>query len=249
MLLAVGGDIHGKLNIFFRDILALEKQLGLRFDHVLHVGDFGIWPDPSKVDKATRKHNEAGDFPHWFKNNTSAPRPTSFINGNHEDFDFLQGKKEILPNLNYIPSGTSIEIQSLSKKGTISVAGLGGCYGPSDYKRKSKDLQGYAKRHYTEDQIQNLPRADILLLHDAPFGIEFKGKTKPISDSVGLDEAVRRVRPRICFFGHHHTRVSQKIDGVQCEGLNIVGRPGNIVAIEMPVSGRDYTILGEYPSG
>jgi hypothetical protein len=51
---------------------------------------------------------------------------------------------------------------------------LGGCFGPSDLDRPSKDLQGYAKRHYTRDEIQMLCRSvsvDILLVHDAPAGV------------------------------------------------------------------------------
>lgn len=36
-------------------------------------------------------------------------------------------------------------------------AGLaGGRAGPSNYERRSKDLQGYAKRHYTREDIDTL---------------------------------------------------------------------------------------------
>jgi hypothetical protein len=29
---------------------------------MLHVGDFGIWPDPSRIDKATRHHDSGATF-------------------------------------------------------------------------------------------------------------------------------------------------------------------------------------------
>lgn len=38
----------------------------MRFAFVLHVGDFGVWPDPARVDAATKRHDDAGDFPAWF---------------------------------------------------------------------------------------------------------------------------------------------------------------------------------------
>jgi hypothetical protein len=40
----VVGDIHGAMDRLYDDVLAFEEALGVRFDYVLHVGDFGIWP-------------------------------------------------------------------------------------------------------------------------------------------------------------------------------------------------------------
>jgi hypothetical protein len=76
MFMCAAGDIHGARDQLYDDVLAFEEALGVRFDYVLHVGDFGIWPDPNRVDKATRKHDGAGDFPVWFAENRAAPRPT-----------------------------------------------------------------------------------------------------------------------------------------------------------------------------
>jgi len=69
MFICAAGDIHGALDRFYEDVLAFEESLGARFDYVLHLGDFGVWPDPNRVDKATRKHDGAGDFPIWFAEN------------------------------------------------------------------------------------------------------------------------------------------------------------------------------------
>lgn len=257
MILCAAGDIHGAMDRLYEDVLAFEQSLNVRFDWVLHVGDFGVWPDPERVDRATRDHDGAGDFPRWFAEKRAAPRRTVFIKGNHEDFEWLdsQHDREILPGLIYLPNGRSIELDAEGEKGRLRVAGLGGCYGPSNYERKSKDLRGYSKRHYTEDEIVQLPpqgAADILLLHDAPLGTEFvqrrpKGERRYTSTAVGLTEAVTRVRPRVCFFGHHHNRVDWDVDGIKCVGLNVVRRPGNLVAIEVPVKGRQWQHLGEWP--
>ncbi len=66
------------------------------------------------------------------------------------------------------------------------------------------------------------------------------------SNASGLDDLVRAVRPRVCFFGHHHIRVDGEIEGVPCVGLNLVGRPGNLVAVEVG-QGAGRTVLGEWP--
>jgi hypothetical protein len=65
MLICAAGDIHGSMDRLYQDVFAFEASLGILFDYVLHVGDFGIWPDPSRIDKATRHHDGVGDFRAW----------------------------------------------------------------------------------------------------------------------------------------------------------------------------------------
>jgi hypothetical protein len=254
MILCAVGDIHGAIDHMYEDVLAFEEALGVRFAWVLHVGDFGIWPDPDRIDKATRKHEGAGDFPRWLAERRSAPRPTAFIKGNHEDFDWLdaQPKSEILPGMFHVRNAGTIDLRG-EDGAVLRVAGMGGCFGPSDYERKAAGLDGYAKRHYTRDEVERLAatgRVDVLLLHDAPAGVRFKGygrRSDWVSEAAGLGELVARVRPRVCFFGHHHRRVDADVSGVRCIGLNLVRRPGNLVAIEMAPRGRDWSVLGEWP--
>lgn len=261
MFICAAGDNHGAVDQLYADVLAFEESLGVRFDHVLHVGDFGIWPDPNRIDKATRKHDGAGDFPVWLAEGRGAPRPTVFIKGNHDDFVWLEeqraaGKREVIPGLTYLHSGATIDLHSAD--GKIRVGGIGGCYGPSNYERRSEELQSRAKRHFTRDEVERLCRrggVDVLLLHDAPAGVEFNWRRPDgsvrrwyKSEAQGLAQAVTRTRPRICFFGHHHTRLDAEVAGIRCLGLNKVGMPGNLVALDMPARGRDFDVLGEWPS-
>jgi hypothetical protein len=44
MIICAAGDIHGAHDRLFEDVLAFEEALGVRFEWVLHVGDFGVWP-------------------------------------------------------------------------------------------------------------------------------------------------------------------------------------------------------------
>jgi hypothetical protein len=64
MFICAAGDIHGALDRLYEDVFAFETLLGIRFDLVLHVGDFGIWPDANRIDKATRYHEGAGERVH-----------------------------------------------------------------------------------------------------------------------------------------------------------------------------------------
>ena len=107
MIICAAGDIHGALDQMYVGVLAFEAALGVRFDWLLHVGDFGVWPDPARVDGATKRHDGAGDFPAWFAERRAAPRPTVFIKGNHEDFVWLdaQPSSEVLPGLHYLRNG------------------------------------------------------------------------------------------------------------------------------------------------
>jgi Icc-related predicted phosphoesterase len=137
----------------------------------------------------------------------------------------------------------------------VRVGGVGGCYGPADFERPSKNLQGYAKRHYTQDEIELLRgrgKIDILLVHDAPAGVRFERHRQGagwVSTAAGLDQLVAGVRPKVCFFGHHHTRVDGEVAGVRCIGLNKVAMPGNLMAIDLEPRGGAWSILGEWPKG
>lgn len=136
----------------------------------------------------------------------------------------------------------------------MRVGGIGGCYGPSDFERPSKQLQGYAKRHYTRDEIDILCEdspVHVLLVHDAPAGIRFEkyrcGRDW-VSETAGLDRLIHRLRPLVCFFGHHHARVDGEIAGVRCIGLNKVRMPGNLVAIDVDPVRREWSALAEWPA-
>ncbi|MGE5787175.1 MAG: hypothetical protein ACM3ZE_21455 [Myxococcales bacterium] len=170
VILCAAGDIHGKLDEMYAGVLAFEAALGVRFAFVLHVGDFGVWPDPARVDGATRRHDGTGDFPTWLAERRAAPRPTIFIKGKHEDFVWLdaQPSPEVLPDLHYLRNGQVREL--IAGDEVLRIGGIGGCFGPSNFDRRSSTLRGYAKRHYTRDEIATLSEhanLDIVLTHDA----------------------------------------------------------------------------------
>lgn len=80
MIICAAGDIHGAIDRMYEDVLAFEVAVGVRFECVLHVGDFGIWPDASRVDKATKNTMARVTFPRGLPNgarrHARRPRPT-----------------------------------------------------------------------------------------------------------------------------------------------------------------------------
>ena len=59
-LICAVGDVHGHIDAMYRIVDELERELERVVDLVLQVGDFGIWPDPQRLDEATRRHGGAG---------------------------------------------------------------------------------------------------------------------------------------------------------------------------------------------
>lgn len=211
--------------------------------------------DPNRIDKATRRHGSAGGFATWLKESRKTPRQTVFIKGNHEDFEWLDARydPEVLPGLVYLPNGRTLDLRDPTGD-IIRVGGVGGCYGPSDYIRRSDTLRGYAKRHYTTDEIERLActgGVDIVLTHDAPAGVRFERHRRSashVSEAAGLDALLARARPRVCFFGHYHTRVDAEVSGIRCIGLNKIAMPGNLVAIDIEKGKTGWSLLGEFRS-
>lgn len=77
---------------------------------------------------------------------------------------------------------------------------------------------------------------DVVLIHDAPAGIRFATHRRGsgwVSEAAGLDLLISRLRPLVCFFGHHHIRLDGEVAGIRCIGLNRVHMPGNLVAINV----------------
>jgi len=96
-------------------------------------------------------------------------------------------------------------------------------------------------------------RLDVLILHDAPAGVEFFWRRKDgsvcrryVIEADGLAQAVSATRPMLCFFGHHHTRLDAEVAGLPCIGLNKVRCPGNLwLSRSIPADvGSSYSASG-----
>jgi len=227
-MICLAGDCHGSICFLYEQVAAFEEILHAKFEAVIQVGDIGVWPDPERLDRATRKHDGAGDFAELLSAKWHAPIPTWFVKGNHDDFQYLEGGSELIEGWHYMPNGT---VARLSVNGAdLVVAALGGCFGAADYLKRRRDSRKFS--HYLKAEIEDLRtvgRADILVLHDAPFGVPLGRSGK--SESEGLLELLDTLQPSLCFFGHHHTAWQGTLQGVASYALSLIGRTGSLAAV------------------
>jgi Icc-related predicted phosphoesterase len=199
MIIFFAGDVHGRLTQFYDKVFSLENKLGLQADWILQTGNFGVWPDPLKIDRATRQHIDNVDFHRYYYNGLAVPKPTLFIAGRHEDHRWLnfkrdRGEMEILPNLNWLLNGFKTSIG-------LNVVGLGKSYSPKTYyDKKSRKALGHYTRSDVERACSQGP-TDILLTHEAPKGLQLGGH---ISEAEGIEKICFATRPTLLVHGHYN---------------------------------------------
>jgi predicted phosphodiesterase len=126
------------------------------------------------------------------------PVPCVFIRGNHECWavlDQMRHGTRVVPNLRYLPDGEHLTIES------ISVAGIGGNWSPSD--------KGLA-RNIRHDYLANMERtshADIILSHETGL----LSDDRPELMLPELRQAIATIRPKIAASGHHHHWATQAL--------------------------------------
>jgi hypothetical protein len=139
--------------------------------------------------------------------------------------------------------------------GGVKIAGLNGCYSYKVYtggyqKRKRlftvkpqtpphieaylNEVMGRDPRgRFTEKDIKGLKKhkADILLLHEIPFGLPIRGEL-PIKNPPGaspINELIEEMQPRYAFCGHFHVKLETTI--------------GRTKVLVLPTAERGYGIL------
>jgi hypothetical protein len=198
MLFGAVGDLHGDFDALDR-IMARHPEAA-------------FWVCPGDL------ASESGEYPR--------PRALLYwIKGNNEDFDFVGAQPAgsgTLPNLHYIPNGTSVRAAGLS------IAGLGGTFAPTWYERPRSELRRISpkddrRRHFVHEEVdacKKLTGVDIFLSHEAarPFPlprVRDAGKTP-------INEVLSAMRPRLHLFGHHHKYTVAERQHVPSIGLEAV---------------------------
>jgi uncharacterized protein len=216
-LFGIVGDIHG-------NFAALDRILARHPDvpFWLCVGDVastsGAYPAPSA--------------------------PLHWIKGNNESFDriaaFAAGS-DAIDHLHFLANGT------VTRVGSITVAGLGGTFAPTWYDtpaaalpRKGKDDK---RRHFVREEVERLKtagRADVLLTHEAPrpFWVELPTSSTPTKKwrrDVGkaeVTDVADTLQPRLHCFGHHHVFASFTREGIPTVCVDRVNRSYLLVDAE-----------------
>jgi hypothetical protein len=228
MILFLAGDLHGRITEFYDKVRDLEKSLGAIPDWILQTGNFGVFPDPARKRRTSKKNNNPDDFAKMYLDRVGVPYKTLFVAGRHEDHRWLEFKlhkqeTEILPNLYWLVNGYSTRIGNQDE--SLSILGLGKVYSPPVFHGQpvaEKKKQG----RYTRGEIEKACSAgpvDMVLAHQAPKGERFGNI---LSDSEGLANTCFATRPTLYVHGHYnHSReysISRTISGLSLAALEIV---------------------------
>lgn len=210
MIIGVFGDVHGALDAVYEAVARWEYSNSKEIQYILLAGDLNCFPDLSRIDKTTRKHGKEDPTNYGTQNyilgRRTAAKPTYFVRGNHEDFDFLKLRE----NRPIDPHGMIINLDGpLLLKGAngevCSIYGLGGIQpGPDSYADHPEKVgrEYISEQEFNKAMEQGSPdKFQILLTHDGPSG--FSLKQNPVAGSQWIKELIARTVPRVHFFGHY----------------------------------------------
>lgn len=242
--IVVAGDWHGNeewaVSVIRRvpTLLAGESQR-----LILHLGDFGIWPDKAGrvyLDRVSEALAQAG-AELWF------------VDGNHEDFDRLDqldrkpaadGRVVVAPRIMHLPRGhrwTWHGLTWLACGGAVSL----------DRAVRIEDLDWWPQEEITTAQevaISNSGHADVMVCHDCPSGVAHTFAHPPpdwAPEDLARNDAHRRrlqrivdaVMPAYLMHGHLHRAYQRTCDfgygPVKVTGLDADNRLRNFAALDV----------------
>ena len=132
-----------------------------------------MFPDRSKLDKASRKHGVPDDFLAYYNGDKRVPILIYIIKGNHEDFDFLEGLEgEIVPGMHYVPQGSVLVFDG------IRFGFIGGNYSPKCYDRGILP-QGGRRRHFLKKDVEAIERQILFPHQETGFSTRRAGRVCP----------------------------------------------------------------------
>lgn len=227
MNIAVLADVHGRILLAFKIIERYQRETGEQIDLILQCGDVGIFPDITRLDKATERiaqldETELG-FAEYFADRNPEARAVLdklscdmiCVRGNHEDHSFLdeletQHEGAIFPVDCYqrvwcMKTGV---VHSVKLNGdTLDVLGIGRVGAPDGEADPTRDKYIQQREQDQLKQAAGEP-IDILLTHDA--------RRDFIRPGIGMQEIsdiLDRQTPAYHFFGHTGRPFERKLDG------------------------------------
>jgi hypothetical protein len=205
MKILLSGPIEGDLKSFYEHARAQEPHW------IVCAGDFGIWPDPHRMDRAARKH--AGkDFSRYYvgamEDLPEIRIPTLTLAGVHDDNRWLNYRQtcdnvEILNNVHWLSQGYRTTIGFDGPP--VRVTGLGRAYSESTY---SGEGSKRSHRHYTRRDVERACSSgptDLLVLYEE-------------IDAPGIRNVIFATRPQLILNVQHANRKAYS----EVQGIPIV---------------------------
>lgn len=246
MLIGFIGDLHGRVFHALALVATWQRRAGRRLDLVIQVGDLGAFPDSEFLDLATGRFVAEDptelDFSRLLRAEgrlaedlrrvrAQLAGPIHFIRGNHEDTPWLRqlaaagatGMIAVDPFdlFAYVPDGRVLTV------GGQRIAFLGGIETPDPGQRAADPASPAIldRDAYAALSGRGAGAVDILVTHDAPYGISvgFHGQTQ---GSRMITDLIARLQPAYHLAGHyHHLNGPRRYGRTTYLGLNIVLPP------------------------
>lgn len=229
MKVLVFGDWHGNTEWASYALNTLLPQHTP--DLILHVGDFGIWPN--------------SDFLYMVEDILSSFNTHMwFIDGNHEYFPYItqydsKYDGQVTPHIRHIKRGT------LHTLGNSVVGFLGGAVSIDKFWR-TPGVDYFEDERITLEDVKpliNIPDMDVLISHEAPElppgAPSLPASTWVLEESAECRQLVSTVlrtsRPTLNIHGHHHKRYTSHHHNTRVEGLSRDGSTleGNYLVLEL----------------
>lgn len=227
---ALAGDWHGETAYA---VSAIEFALAGGAEAIVHLGDFGYLFRPQFLAALDAALGEA---------------PLYFIDGNHEDFDWLhslpldhRGVRPVSRRISHLPRGFR-----WSWSGQRWLA-LGGAHSV-DRSRRIPGSTWWPQEALQEREIASAAAdgpVEVLISHNSPAAIPvphtYAAGTFPVEDEAADDaqrELVQRVvdatAPRLIAHGHFHQHYRDRLGGTTVLGLSHDRAPlsGNIAFLD-----------------
>ncbi len=215
MNIAIFADVHGRVLLCFALCARWQHETGERIDLILQCGDLGAFPDPARLDQATRRHakrdpSELGFSQHFAQAQPKVAAvlaattcPLIFVRGNHEDHAWLDSLETRTYDVLFAVDAyqriwclkTGVPYTHRVRDETLTILGVGRI-GP-------KEAHKAARPQYIQpaeyERLRNLGRIDpdVLLTHDSAQDF--------VTAGYGMAEIrwlLNRYCPRYHFYGH-----------------------------------------------
>ncbi len=240
----VFGDLHGRILPAFRLATVWAREFETPVSAILQVGDLGFFPDPTRLDKATRRHAEkdptelgtldivtSNSLADAILDDPDCPDALYFTAGNHEDYEALRAAVNAAGRQPSAVVDAYCRVRCIKDGHVVplregpAVGALWGVDGEGTTIRRNLPERAYVKGR-SADLLLASP-LDVLLTHDSPADAKRVGcGSELISMLIGL------AKPRFAFFGHYHgegCRIDHDLGPTELyhmSGMELGGRDG-----------------------
>jgi Icc-related predicted phosphoesterase len=235
------GDSHGDFEFIVRALRVARRE---GCDALVQLGDFGLWPDGPR----RKKHGEIVLNDRWLDTvATSAKQhgvPIRFLDGNHDAHPLARAAYDKHPGTHIRPIRNGwLDWADRGATWTwcgVRFGALGGAFS-IDGAHRTPGIDIWDTETTTDADVElltNRGQLDVLLTHDAPYGVHVptRQKLRPILQELSdenrlrISRALESTRPSLNVHGHFHSDHQSMVDHGDGTHTRVIGLASNLEA-------------------